>query len=133
MAIFGKFCPETKDSCLRFNINSPTVAVSVFPAVGDYAFEMVHSTVRFGEGVTAELGADLVNIRAANTLVVTDPNMRSLPAFKLLSLSALRNSDVMLGMRAGGQLYSKSSLRPFRGLAWGRRFGCQGDKLIPKD
>jgi hydroxyacid-oxoacid transhydrogenase len=39
----------------------------------DYAFEMAASAVRFGVGVTREVGADLAELGVTRVLVVTDP------------------------------------------------------------
>ncbi|KHN73801.1 putative hydroxyacid-oxoacid transhydrogenase, mitochondrial [Toxocara canis] len=48
----------------------------------DYAFEMICSTLRFGRGVTAEIGWDLQYLRARNTLIVTDGRVANTLAFK---------------------------------------------------
>src|SRR5262249_13215983 len=45
----------------------------------DFAFEMAASAVRFGVGVTREVGMDLKEIGAALVLVVTDPTVAKLP------------------------------------------------------
>src|ERR1044071_3169450 len=45
----------------------------------DNAFEMAVSSVRFGKGVTREVGMDLAEIGAKNVLVITDPIVRTLP------------------------------------------------------
>ena len=45
----------------------------------DTAFEMAVSSIRFGKGVTREVGMDLADLGAKNVLVVTDPTLRSLP------------------------------------------------------
>ena len=45
----------------------------------DYAFEMAVSSIRFGKGVTREVGMDLAEMGAANVLVITDPVIRRLP------------------------------------------------------
>jgi hydroxyacid-oxoacid transhydrogenase len=45
----------------------------------DYAFEMAVSSVRFGKGVTREVGFDLGDLGAKNVLVVTDPTVSRLP------------------------------------------------------
>jgi hydroxyacid-oxoacid transhydrogenase len=45
----------------------------------DYAFEMAGAAVRFGQGVTREVGADLVDLGATKVLVLTDPIVRTLP------------------------------------------------------
>ncbi len=44
----------------------------------DYAFEMAVSSIRFGTGVTREVGQDLADMSAAHVLVVTDQTLRSL-------------------------------------------------------
>jgi hydroxyacid-oxoacid transhydrogenase len=58
----------------------------------DYAFEMAVSSIRFGKGVTREVGMDLAEIGAKNVLVVTDPVLRNLPPVKTVidSLDASR-------------------------------------------
>ncbi len=45
----------------------------------DIAFEMAVSSVRFGVGVTREVGMDLAEMGAKLVLVVTDPTVRALP------------------------------------------------------
>ena len=45
----------------------------------DYAFEMAVSNVRFGVGVTREVGADLQELGARTVLVLTDPTVARLP------------------------------------------------------
>ena len=44
----------------------------------DYAFEMAASAVRFGAGVTREVGADLRDWRVQRVLVLTDPTLSKL-------------------------------------------------------
>ncbi len=45
----------------------------------EYAFEMAVSSVRFGAGVTREIGMDLAELCARHALVITDPVLRNLP------------------------------------------------------
>jgi hydroxyacid-oxoacid transhydrogenase len=57
------------------------------------AFEMAASNVRFGAGVTREVGMDLVDLGVRKALVVTDPNLRSLAPVQT-ALSALEAAGV---------------------------------------
>jgi len=56
----------------------------------EYAFEMAASNVRFGAGVTREVGQDLVDLGVRRALVVTDPVVARLPPMQtvLESLAA---------------------------------------------
>ena len=47
--------------------------------MNDIAFEMAVASIRFGKGVTREVGMDLAEIGAKNVLVITDPVIRKLP------------------------------------------------------
>jgi hydroxyacid-oxoacid transhydrogenase len=61
-------------------------------AAQDSAFEMAASAVRFGPGVTREVGADLADMGVRKVLVVTDPVLRELPPVQTVidSLDASR-------------------------------------------
>ena len=58
----------------------------------DFAFEMAASAVRFGAGVTREVGADLAEMGITSVLVMTDPILRRLAPVRtvLESLEASR-------------------------------------------
>lgn len=45
----------------------------------EYAVEMAASNIRYGEGVTQEVGMDLINLKAKNVAVFTDKNLMTLP------------------------------------------------------
>jgi hydroxyacid-oxoacid transhydrogenase len=47
--------------------------------LNDNAFEMAAAAIRFGVGVTREVGGDLADLGVRNVLVVTDPIMARLP------------------------------------------------------
>lgn len=57
----------------------------------EFAFEMISSTLRFGPGVTSEVGMDLVNLGARHTVVLIDPKVAKLPAANTLLDSLVRN------------------------------------------
>ena len=50
----------------------------------DYAFEMAAAAVRFGPGVTREVGADLADLGVRRALVVTDPELARLPPVRIV-------------------------------------------------
>ena len=45
----------------------------------DYAFEMASSNVRYGPGVTREIGMDIADLSLKRVLVLTDPDLAKLP------------------------------------------------------
>lgn len=49
----------------------------------DFAFEMAASAVRFGAGVTREVGADLAELGVKRALVITDPTVRHLAPVRI--------------------------------------------------
>ncbi len=53
----------------------------------DTAFEMATSNIRFGSGVTAEVGQDLVELEARRVLVVTDPRLAEMSPVKTVRQS----------------------------------------------
>src|SRR5918995_1774615 len=71
----------------------------------DTAFEFTSSSVRFGKGVTQEVGVDLADLGVARVLVVTDPNVgRLLPVHTVLE-SLARN-------RVPFVIYDRVSIEP---------------------
>lgn len=48
----------------------------------DNAFEMAVSSIRFGKGVTREIGMDLADLGVKQVLVITDPTIRRLPPMR---------------------------------------------------
>jgi len=59
----------------------------------EYAFEMAASSIRFGPGVTREVGMDFKNMGAKKVMVVTDGNVKKLEAMKQ-SIAALEREGV---------------------------------------
>ncbi len=56
----------------------------------DIAFEMAASTVRYGLGVTREVGMDLAALGARRVLVLTDPQLKELPSVQTVLESLQR-------------------------------------------
>ncbi len=59
----------------------------------DIAFEVAASSIRFGWGVTREVGMDLADLGAKRVMVVTDPVLRELPPVATV-LTALEEAAV---------------------------------------
>ncbi|CAK7289770.1 Hydroxyacid-oxoacid transhydrogenase, mitochondrial [Vulpes lagopus] len=65
-----------------------------FPPSGkttDYAFEMAVSNIRYGAGVTKEVGMDLQNMGAKNVCLMTDKNLSQLPPVQMVMDSLVKN------------------------------------------
>ena len=58
----------------------------------DTAFQMAASNIRFGRGITHELGMDLAAMEVRRTMLVIDPNLVSLPSGQTVLESLERNS-----------------------------------------
>jgi hydroxyacid-oxoacid transhydrogenase len=69
------------------------------------AFEMAVSSIRFGKGVTREIGMDLAELGVRRALVVTDPTLRSLPPVQ----TALESLDAS---RVGYAVYDRVRVEP---------------------
>jgi hydroxyacid-oxoacid transhydrogenase len=69
------------------------------------AFTMDTSSIKFGAGVTREVGHDMVRLGARRVMVVTDPRMSSSPAVET-AMSALRDAGI------DAVLYDRSRVEP---------------------
>jgi hydroxyacid-oxoacid transhydrogenase len=63
----------------------------------EYAFEMATSGIRFGAGVTREVGAELAELGKRHVLVFTDPNLRELPPVTT-ALESLENLKISVSI-----------------------------------
>lgn len=63
----------------------------------EYAFEMATSGIRFGAGVTREVGAELADLGRRNVLLFTDPNVRNLPPVASV-LESLENHEIRVSI-----------------------------------
>src|SRR5262245_55946326 len=59
----------------------------------EYAFEMAASSIRFGWGVTREIGMDLAEMKVRRVMVVTDAVLRDLAPVQT-TLESLSNNHV---------------------------------------
>ncbi|MCH2202524.1 MAG: iron-containing alcohol dehydrogenase [Fuerstiella sp.] len=59
----------------------------------DSVFQMAASNIRFGTGCTAEIGMDLRDMSAGRTMVLMDPNLRSLPVAEVV-MDSLRQQGI---------------------------------------
>ena len=71
----------------------------------DTAFQMAASNVRFGQGVTAEIGMDLRDMDVKRTLVVMDPALIDLPIGGVVR-NSLQQNDI------GFDIFSELSIEP---------------------
>jgi hydroxyacid-oxoacid transhydrogenase len=88
----------------------------------DYAFEMAVSSVRFGAGVTREVGMDLADLGARRVLVLTDPVIRHLAPVQTV-LQSLEDSGI------APVLYDRVRIEPSEeslldAIAAARESGC---------
>ncbi len=75
------------------------------PRPNEIAFELATSSIRFGAGVTREIGFDLLDLQVQNVMVLTDPHLRELPP-----IGAVLES---LGThRIGFQLFDRVRVEP---------------------
>src|SRR5438445_183206 len=59
----------------------------------EYAFELASSSIRFGPGVTREIGMDLAEMNAKRVMVLTDPNLAKLSPVATV-LESLRDNRI---------------------------------------
>jgi hydroxyacid-oxoacid transhydrogenase len=71
----------------------------------EIAFEMTTSNIRFGVGVTREIGWDLAELGAARVLVLTDPTLRQLGAVQ-------RVLESLDDRRIGYAVYDRIHIEP---------------------
>ncbi len=63
----------------------------------EYAFEIAASAVRFGVGVTREVGSDLADLGATKVLVMSDPTVSRLPPVQTV-LESLESSGIAFAL-----------------------------------
>jgi len=63
----------------------------------EYAFEIAGSAVRFGAGVTREVGSDLADLGATKVLVMSDPTVSRLPPVQAV-LESLESSGITFAL-----------------------------------
>ena len=71
----------------------------------DTAFQMAASNIRFGQGITREIGMDLVNLGATKTMVVIDPALVDSPIGETV-IASLKDNSV------GHEIFDSVSIEP---------------------
>lgn len=71
----------------------------------EIAFEMAVSSIRFGPGVTREVGMDLADLAARNVLVLTDPVLRPMRPVQVVM-------DSLESNRIGATIYDRVRVEP---------------------
>lgn len=96
----------------KFNYTVPCISQSSIHVLkGLYIFkkfvylQMACSTIRYGVGVTEEVGMDFVNMKAKSICVMTDPNLSQKQAVKT-TLNALAKENLKF------DLYDKVRVEP---------------------
>lgn len=84
---------DTDPPCTHggLNMHNPFVESESMIMPTDTAFQMSASNIRYGTGVTREVGMDLVDLGAGRTLVVIDPAVRKLPVGETVIASLKEN------------------------------------------
>ncbi|GBE79611.1 alcohol dehydrogenase [Sparassis latifolia] len=93
------------------------------PVEKEYAFEVAASNLRFGEGVTREVGMDLKNMKARKVAVFTDPIIAKLPPAKMAIASLEAQIDLPF------EVYDRVVCEPTEAswrdaIAWSRQHDC---------
>ena len=68
------------------------------PQDKEYAFEIAAANLRFGEGVTREVGMDFANMKARKVGVFTDRNVEGLPPMKMVRCSAVESGVKLMDL-----------------------------------
>src|SRR3981189_3891496 len=63
----------------------------------EYAFGLASSSIRFGPGVTREVGMDLAEMNAKRVMVLTDPNLARLSPVATV-LESLRDNKIWFAL-----------------------------------
>ena len=63
----------------------------------EYAFELASSSIRFGRGVTREVGMDLAEMQVKRVMVLTDPTLANLPPVAT-TLESLRDNRISFAL-----------------------------------
>ncbi|XP_037537362.1 hydroxyacid-oxoacid transhydrogenase, mitochondrial [Nematolebias whitei] len=96
VTVQNKFCPSAVSRCRcpahSNNFHEGGEARGWTARKTDYAFEMASSNIRYGAGVSREVGMDLQNLRAQNVCLMTDQNLSHLSPVKAVLESLVRNS-----------------------------------------
>ena len=89
----------------RATVAARSAVTSPLGMKNEFAFEMAASSIRFGPGVTREVGMDLADLGIRNALVITDPILAKMAPVQTV-LEALESAGV------GFTLYDRVRVEP---------------------
>ncbi len=78
----------------------------------DYAFEMAASSIRFGSGCTAEVGMDVVNLRARRVMVFSDKHIAAIRGGPLTKVLAALHTEQRAGRIADVCVFDEVQVEP---------------------
>ncbi|KAH9943378.1 alcohol dehydrogenase [Epithele typhae] len=98
--------------------------VEALPVEKEYAFEVAAANLRFGEGVTREVGMDFKNMGARKVAVFTDPNVAKLPPQRWYAISSLEAQED-LPFEVYDRVVAEPTEESWRdAIAWARKHDC---------
>ncbi|KAK9467570.1 alcohol dehydrogenase [Lipomyces arxii] len=117
-------CPchacSSGNSLATYGIKATRKLASHSPVEKEYAFEMAASNIRYGNGVTREVGMDFRNLKSERVAVFTDKNILNLDPMKNV-IAALESEGIKY------EIYSDVRVEPKDGpvkaaIAWAKNY-----------
>ena len=75
-------------------------------SITETAFTMDTSSIKYGPGITSEVGYEMARLGCKNVLIVTDPNLVEMPVVKI-SLDSLQSEGLEVSIFNQVKVHSK--------------------------